>query len=307
MERRVLMTGVTGHSGKYAIERLKQRKDALNGLTFRVLARSTSNVTPILESGLPVEIVYGDIRDDAVRNKAMANVDTVLHIVGIHDSIRVMESAAQAGVRRVILVHTTGIYSKYKSASSDYIAIDEKVTQIAQAHGILLTILRPTMIYGGVDDQNVITFIRMMDKFPVMPVVSGANFVLQPVHRRDLGYAYADVLLAEAATAGKNYDLSGKEPITLRDMLICIARHLGKKEPVRFFSVPYFLAYAGAWGVYLLTIGKVDYREKVQRLVEPRAYPHDAATEDFGYAPMDFHQGVSQEVAAYLALKGNDA
>ena len=158
------------------------------------------------------------------------------------------------------------------------------------------------MIYGGVDDQNVITFIRMMDRLPVMPVVGGARFVLQPVHRRDLGHAYTDVLLAEAVTAGKNYDLSGKEPILLRDMLTQIARAL-HKEP-KFFSVPYPIAYAGAWAVYCLTLGKKDYREKVQRLVEPRAYPHDEATRDFSYAPMAFCDGVAPEVAEYLAIKG---
>ena len=303
MEKLIFMTGVTGHSGRYAIERLVERKDELAGLRFCALVRGASDVTRIQSSGLPIELLYGDIRDDAVLEKGMRGVDTVLHIVGILDSPRVMRAAAAAGVRRVILVHTTGIYSRYKSASSEYLAIDREVTALAEQHKILLTILRPTMIYGDIDDQNVITFIRMMDRLPVMPTVGGARFALQPVHRRDLGYAYADVLLAEAATGGKNYDLSGKEPITLREMLTEIAAQLGKRR-ARFFSVPYWVAISGAWCVYLLTLRRVDYREKVQRLVEPRAYPHEEATRDFGYAPVGFAEGVAGEIAAYLQRKG---
>ena len=39
----------------------------------------------------------------------------------------------------------------------------------------------------------------------------------------------------------------------------------------------YFLAYPWAWLVHALTLGKMDFHEKVQRLCEPRAYSHEAA------------------------------
>ena len=120
----------------------------------------------------------------------------------------------------------------------------------------------------------------------------------------DLGRAYADVLLTET-TSGRNYVLSGKEPILLREMLSIIAEYLQK--PARFVSVPYWVAISGAWALYLVSFTKADYREKVQRLVEPRAYPHDDATRDFGYDPVDFREGVWGEVAAYLARKHDSA
>jgi nucleoside-diphosphate-sugar epimerase len=95
--------------------------------------------------------------------------------------------------------------------------------------------------------------------------------------------------------------LSGKSPIDLRDMLSVIAKYLGK--PARFISFPYWFAITGAWGLYLLSITRIDYREKVQRLVEPRAYSHDDATNDFGYDPISFQDGVKEEVEAYLSGK----
>lgn len=302
MEKLVLLTGVTGHSGRYAIERLVERKECLQGMRFRAIVRPTSDTAALTQSGLPMEILTGDMDDDAFVAKALEGVDTALNIYGIiGDPAKFAKMAAAAQVRRLISVHTTGMYSKYKSASEGYVRTEAEVQRICREGGVSLTILRPTMIYGGLDDCNIITFVRMMDRLPVMPVVSDARYALQPVHRQDLGHAYADVLIDEKQTRDKHYNLSGEAPITLRDILITIAVQLGK--PARFLSVPYAIAITGAWGLYIVSFGKVDYREKVQRLVEPRVYSHEDATRDFGYAPMPFDVGVSGEIKAYIAGK----
>ena len=304
MQFTAVITGATGKSGQYTIERLIERKDELANCQLRAVVRSREKAAFIAESGLPVSLFVGDIEDEAFLLEAFNGADPLLHIVGIHTSRRVVALAVRAGIKRVIVVHTTGIYSKYKSAGAEYLRIDADITKMCTDAGVALSILRPTMIYGGLDDENVVKFISMMDKLPIMPVVSGARFVLQPVHRRDLGRAYADVLLTES-TVGKNYVLSGKEPIQLREMLTIIAEYLEK--PAKFFSVPYWIAITGAWALYLVSFTKVDYREKVQRLVEPRAYPHDEATRDFGYDAVDFREGVWSEVAAYLSRKHDSA
>ncbi len=300
MKMTAVLTGVTGKSGRYTIERLIERKAELDECQFRAIVRSKEKAAFIEESGLNIELCVGSIDDEALLLNTMSGADTLLHIVGIHTSSRVVDIAIRSGIRRIIVVHTTGVYSKYKSASAEYEQIDETITRMCNETGVALSILRPTMIYGGLDDENVVKFIAMMDRLPAMPVVSGARFALQPVHRRDLGRSYADVLLSET-TIGKDYVLSGKEPIDLRDMLSIIAKYLDK--PARFISFPYWFAIAGAWGLYLLSITKIDYREKVQRLVEPRAYSHDEATNDFGYSPLSFQDGVQGEVEAYLDRK----
>ncbi len=300
MKMTAVLTGITGKTGVYAVERLMERKEELSECRFRAVVRSREKAAFLAESGLPVELFYGTIEDEPFFTGVLSGADTLLHIVGIHTSMRVVPLAIKAGIKRIIAVHTTGVYSKYKSASAEYRKIDREMTRLCRENGVSLTILRPTMIYGGLDDENVVKFIAMMDRLPVMPVVSGARFALQPVHRRDLGRAYADVLLS-GATAGKDYVLSGKEPILLRDMLTVIAGDLNK--PARFVSVPYWIAISGAWILFLITLTKIDYREKVQRLVEPRAYPHDEAMRDFGYSPVGFDSGVKQEVNDYLMKK----
>lgn len=297
----VFVTGLTGRTGTCFCKRLAAQRERVSFLRFIAVVRAQSDTGAIMRCPVPIEIVTGDITDEASLAEQMRGADTLLHIAGIHWSEGVVRAAVAAGVKRLILVHTTGIYSKYKSAGEDYRRIDAVCERLAAEAGASLTVLRPTMIYGDLDDQNVSKFARMVDRLPVMPVVSGARFMLQPVHREDLAAAYLDVLTHPDETRGKQYVLSGERPILLREMLTEIAGCLGKR--IRFFSVPYVLAIAGAWALYLLSFGRADYREKVQRLVEPRAYPHDEAARDFGYQPMPFSAGIRREVERYLDEK----
>lgn len=246
-------------------------------------------------------MVLGNLSEKDYLKNALNGVDTVVHIAGIDFSKALVDAAISCGVRRLILVHTTGIYSKYKKAGEGYREIDAYCEKQCRANKILLTVLRPTMIYGDTRDNNVIQFVKMVDRFPIMPVVNGARYALQPVHYEDLAMGYYQVLINEKTTSNKNFNLSGGQPILLRDMLTEVGNNLGKK--VRFFSCPFFVAYGGAWIIYCLTFGKKDYREKVQRLCEDRVYSHEEAMVCFGYSPRNLAEGIIGEVSDFLKNK----
>ena len=306
MEPCLVVTGAAGKkSGGAFVRRLCLHADEVRRAFpggIRAIVRPTSDLETLKRRLPEAELFTGELTDPAFLNRAMEGADTVLHIAGIHWSVPVTEAAARASVRRLILVHTTGIYSKYKEAGEEYRKIDAAVSRICQEKGIVLTILRPTMIYGNLTDRNIAVFLRMVDRLPLMPVVRGARYLLQPVYYEDLGEAYYRVLTHEAVTAGKCYDLSGGAPILLRDLLSEMGRQLGRKR-VRFLSVPHWLAYGGAVGLFGLSLGRLDLREKVQRLCEDRAYPHDEARRDFGYDPLPFAEGVRNEILEYLNKK----
>lgn len=295
------LTGATGKkSGGVLVEQISEHIDIVNELFpdgIRALTRPSSNITKLVKLIHGVEVLRGEFTDAQFLKDSLKDVDTLIHLAGIHWSREVVEAAAHCHVRRLILVHTTGIYSKYKEAGEEYRHIDELVYKTCKENNIVLTICRPTMIYGNVHDNNVITFIKMMDKLPIMPVVNGARYELQPVHYSDLGKAYYQVLVNEDTTANRDFILSGGAPIQLRDMLKIIGNNLGKN--VCFISCPFWVAYAGAWIVFCLTLGKKDYREKVQRLCEPRTFPYKEASNSFGYNPITFEEGIVDEVKEY--------
>jgi uncharacterized protein YbjT (DUF2867 family) len=296
----VLLTGITGKSGSWFLKRLIAENGNLKDLKFRAVVRDSSKIGSNENCGLKIEYVFGDLEDTSFVESTMKNISTVLHIAGIHTSLKVVQAAVNNNVERLILVHTTGIYSKYKSASSDYIETENKIEEIISNRKIDLTILRPTMIYGSIKDNNVIIFIKMVNKLKLFPVVNHANYLLQPVYEKDLGEAYYKVLINAEKTKNKNYILSGKEPILLLDMLKLIGKYLGKKN--RFISIPYPIAYTGAFLLFIITFGKVDYREKVQRLIESRNFSHSEAAMDFDYSPVSFEEGVKDEIAEFIRI-----
>ena len=210
---------------------------------MRALVRPTSDVSKLDQASLGFEKWPGELTDPTFLERAFQDVDTILHIASIGLSQHIVDAAVKCHVRRLICVHTTGIYSKYKEAGEAYRNVDAYVEQQCRDHRIGLTILRPTMIYGNIHDRNIITFIKMVDRLPVMPVVNGAKYDLQPVHYMDLSEAYYQVLMHEN-TQNHNYILSGGEPIALRDIFLTIGNCLGKK--VHFVSCPFPIAYAGA-------------------------------------------------------------
>lgn len=298
--RRLLITGLTGKSGIVFAERLAN-SEFTRTYAIRAAVRPTSDTTRLRVLLPEAELCPGALQDGAYLERLTRGVDILFHIAGIHWSLPLVQAAAKNGVKRMILVHTTGIYSKYKAAGEEYREIDAGIRKIAERDKIGLTILRPTMIYGTLRDGNVAKFITMVDRLNPMPVVNHARYLLQPVHAADLGQAYYQVMCRLEETSEKEYILSGRDPVLLLDIFRIIADALGVKR--RFFSVPFPIAYAGAWGLYLLSLTRLDLREKVQRLCESRDFPHEEAVRDFGYAPMPFEEGLRREVREYSDRK----
>lgn len=301
MEKILAITGCSGkRSGGEFIEVLSKNLDKLEGkfsTNFRILLRETSNKS-VLDKLDEYDLRIGEMTDQEFLDNNLSGVDTLVHIAGIRFSKNIIDACIKNNVRRVILVHTAGVYSKYKSASGLYKEADAYVLEKCKEHGIIYTILRPTMIYGSVNDENVIDFCKMVKKFRRMPIVSHARYLVQPVHYQDLADAYFKVLMDEGNTFNQEYDLTGKEPLQLREMLTIIGEKMGKK--VKFLRCPFLIAYMGAWGIFLLTFSKRDYREKVQRLCEDRAFDHVKATKDFAFNPRSFSDGVEKEIKELL-------
>lgn len=297
----LLVTGITGHTGTYFLKELI--KNNYNE-PIRCIVRETSDTSLIDSSGLNIEKVVGDLNDEEFIHNSMKGINTVFHIYNIHHSPMILKAAIKNNVKRAILVHTTGIYSKYKSASEGYKKIEKIVFDLIKEPDCptKVTILRPTMIYGDLCDHNMSKFIKMIDKLRIMPVINGGNSLLQPVNARDLGKAYYKVLMSPTKTENKAYDLSGHSPIKMIDVFKLISKELGKETI--FINVPLGLGVFGARVLKLISIGKIDLVEKVQRMGEDRSYSHEQAAKDFGYSPMTFEEGIKIEVGQYLEKCG---
>jgi nucleoside-diphosphate-sugar epimerase len=292
----LLVTGITGHSGRHFLQELIRNKYES---PIRCIVRENSDTTLIDYSDLNIEMVVGDLENQDFLNEVMNGVNTVVHIASIFYSVTLMKAAVKNDVKRAILVHTTGIYSKYKSASEEYQTIEENIGRIVKESDskIGLIYLRPTMIYGYINDSNMIIFIKMVDKLRLFPIIDQGRNLLQPVNGRDLGKAYYQVLRKSKIMSG-DYILSGQKPISMKDLFRLISQILDKKTT--FISVPLSLGIIMAKFLKVCSLGKVDYIEKVQRMGENRSFSHESATKDFGYQPMSLSEGLKIEIKEYL-------
>lgn len=296
----LLVTGITGHSGKYFLEEL-----IANGYKnpIRCIVRENSDTTFLDNCGLNIEKVVGDLDNQTFLNVAFQGVDTVIHIASIFYSVKVIKAAIENNVGKSVLVHTTGIYSNYKSASEEYKEIENKVAQLIKDKNskMGLIYLRPTMIYGYKNDRNMFVFIKMVDKLRLFPVINRGENKLQPVNGRDLGIVYYQVLKRQDIMYG-DYVLSGEKAVTMKELFELISSLLKKRT--LFISIPLSIGVLLAKLLKILSFKKVDFIERVQRMGEDRNFSHEAAVRDFGYSPMPLVEGLKKEIEEYLSKKG---
>ena len=290
----IAITGLTGHSGRFFLQQLV---DGNYTGALRCLVRAGSDTRRIDASGLNIEKFVGSIDSDDDLERFVSGADTVVHIAGIWKTPRLLAAVERAGgVGHVVLVHTSGIYSKHKMASQVYKDIEADMQQYLD-RGMNVTIVRPTMIFGDLCDHNISKFIRMVDKLPVMPEIDHGAGLIQPVNARDLGQAYYKAAMHETLPQ-LDYICSGERPLSVHELCVLIGDYLGKKT--RFISVPMPVGVLMARVLKAVTFGKKDYVEKVLRLGEDRSFSHEPARRDFGYEPDSFNAGLKREVEEYM-------
>ena len=257
------------------------------------LVREGRDVSHLENSDLNYKIIWGSVEDQDAVNLGMANVDILIHIAGIQVSELIMKIAISNHVKWAILVHTTGRFSQFKSASAEYIKIEEDI--IAMREAIDITIIRPTMIYGSKSDVNMHKLIAYLDKHKFFPLFGKGDNLMQPVHARDLGNAYYDIMVHREITKNKEYNLSGKYPLPYKDIIKTTSQALKRKNIL--IEVPLWISITAA-KIYNAVFGDkaIITVEQVLRMQEDKDFSYEEANKDFGYDPISFEEGIKEEI-----------
>ena len=290
----LLVTGATGHTARYFFDRLRKEKFKKK---IKCLVRKNSKLKNLNCEGLKIDLVYGDFDNIESLISAMVGVETVLHIAGIQLSKNLLEAGYKMGVKWFICVHTTGKYSKFKSASSEYIKIERDIKEKYSN----VTILRPTIIYGSKDDRNMWRLIKTIHKNKIFPIFGNGRNLFQPVNALDLGNSYFDVLQNKKNTFGKSYNLSGADQISYLNILKEISLALNKK--IILIKLPNWFCYLVIYSLNKLPakIYKCPINEEqVLRMREDKVFSHSKAYKDFGYLPGFFKDGIRREVKEFI-------
>ena len=237
----VTVFGAAGFVGRYVVQAL-----ARSGARIRAVTRDPQNAAFLKPLGGlgQLAIVRGDLQNDSSVEAVCAEADAVVNLVGVFagqgqdvDAIhvdgakRAAEAARDAGARAFVQMSALGADPK---AQSDYArSKGEGETAVREAMPVS-TIFRPSTVFGP-EDEFLNRFANLIRLSPLMPVVGGET-KFQPVYVADLAEAVASAALDPVEHGGKTYEIGGPDVISMRELLVWIARTIGKDES--FIDVP---------------------------------------------------------------------
>jgi dihydroflavonol-4-reductase len=261
---KVMVTGASGHVGANLVRALLAHGDSV-----RVLVHRDRRAL----SGLPIEMVDGDVRDAASLERASAGAEIVYHVAGyisivsgewsrlhavnVAGTCNVVEACLRCGVRR--LVHFSSIHAL--DLAPDRPQIDEatplvggdhvppyslskvegeRAVREGMANGLDAVILNPTAILGPLDygpsHQGEVLLALARERLPAL-VAGGFDWV----DVRDV--AKGAISAAERAPAGERYILSGHWA-SVRDLAKLVGSIRGVHVPR--LAAPLWMARLGA-------------------------------------------------------------
>lgn len=282
----ILITGYTGNTGSLVLEKLLTiyKPEEIVGVSR----------TPVVNSTLGINTFNVDLNDSESIDKLFEEyqIKSIIHIANIRYSSNLLRKANEYKVNKVVLIHTTGIYSKYRSYSSLYEKIEEEIMNKSYPNTNYI-ILRPTMIYGNDRDHNMHKLIKFIKKSPIFPLFGDGSSLMQPIHVEDLATATISAHQSKELL-NEDFDLSGGSVVTYKEVITVIKNGLGKN--LKVISIPIKLAVLGAGFLAKVLPKPIITIEQVKRLQEDKAYSHEKARRLLRFDPRSFNEGILDEI-----------
>lgn len=287
-EIRVLLTGATGFVGSHTAEALARRQ-----IGVRALVRRTS-VTEML-GRLGVERVLGELRDQATLDRAVRDVDVIVHLAALtkarsaaeYDQVnaegttRLVRAMLDAEPRPRRLVVLSSLAAAGPSADGGIEPSDTpspittygrsklagERAALAASGEVEVVVLRAPAVYGP-RDRDLYRFFRLAAR-GILPVPAGPARRLQLIHVEDL--AEALVLAATAERAEGIMHAAESTAYTWEAVGGLVATAVGRKArlvrlPAAIFNAAAMLSEAASAAAGRSTIFN---RDKARELLAP--------------------------------------
>jgi nucleoside-diphosphate-sugar epimerase len=263
--RRVLVTGAAGFLGRHVAWLL-----SANGFDVVAHGRTAQSLAQLKSDGLQIVACDLEAPGALAALNGVGRLDAVVHCAGLSsnwgkrpafqsanvDATRsLLAKLKNHGAPHVVYVSSSSVWFDFRDQLlvredqplpqpvNDYAwskrAAEEAVREMRD---LPTTIIRPRGIYGRGDSALLPRLLRAARRGP-LPLFRGGKTVIDLTHVEDVASSIVAVLRVPEQTCGKTYNVSGGEPIAVRDIIGQSAARAG--VDVRWRPVPWPVARTG--------------------------------------------------------------
>ncbi len=268
---RTIIIGATAGPGKLLYDHLQGREQTIVGVGRRQVPGDN-------------KLISLDATDtDAIRN-LVAPDDVIIHC----SRPELLTGLLAAGITasRIVAIGSTRIYTNFPDDKCR--RVTAMTTAIANS-GIPFTVLHPTMIYGAPGLNNVERIVAIARISPVIPLPSGGESLIQPIHAEDLVAAIC-ACLDNPKTIGATLVVPGGGAITYREFVNLTVTAAGLRCRAISLATPLISAMAVLTRIVPFVPGITQ--EEVLRLTEDKAFDLIELTQMLGISPREFSVGI---------------
>ena len=288
----IYITGGTSFLGKKVV-----KKFLSEGLEVKCLFRSEAARSKLIDLGKDfknqLDLTGGNLYSPDSLIYSLKDARIAIYMVRLEyvDFIKnFLDAALKCGLKRVVFVSST---TTMLPTENKFKTMKLEAEELIKKSGINYTILRPTMIYGGKEDNNFFKMLSFIKKKGFFVIFGSGKNLIQPVHVDDVADAIFKVL-SNPVSYNKTYVICGREALQYNEMLQIVRNKLGRD--FRIVKLP-IGASKFAVNIYKKIVKKSDFNsDQIERMKIDKAYSYEEAEKDFGFSPMSFKEGINKEI-----------
>ena len=273
----IMVTGATGFIGTRLISHLCKLGYSVKGMSRKKIS-DTSNV----------KYVQADVFDVSQLEKALTRIEVAYYLLhsmeGSKDHWKefasrektqaqnFLKAATYAGVKRIIYL---GGLVNDSLELSPHMKSRKEVGEILASGNIQVTELRASLIIGA-QGGSYAMLRYLVERLPIMVCPSWVKSLAQPIAVDDV-IQYLAGCMTHDETAGKIYEIGGKDKMSYEQLMRVYAKYLNKKLFV--IEIPFLTTRLSSYWVDLITPVKASLaRPLIDSLVHDTVVTDDSIT-----------------------------
>lgn len=294
--------GATGFVGNYIIKNLIKKE-------YKVKALVRKNSISKLTNADKIKIITGDIDDNLNIENTIKNTNIIIYNIGIirefrnknisFDNLhfkgfkRVLETAKNQSVNRIILMSANGVCSK----GTKYQTTKWKAEQELINSGINWTIFRPSLIFGEPIHKSQPEFCSQLKKDMIMmPIpaplfyegiipINAGSFQLAPIHVENVASFFVKSI-KDDNTINKIYELGGADSYSWKEIIKVISSACDKKKlmvPAPVIFIKLIVSFFEKYDFFPIT------KDQINMLIEGNIV-NKSYFNEFNIEPIEFNK-----------------